>query len=57
MEYKRVNWGFFVFLILEIILILLFVFEVINIDLEDTMISTLVAESTIFLAPVIMLSF
>ena len=57
MEYRRVNWGFFVFLILEIILILLFVFEVINVDLEDTMISTLVAESTIFLAPVIMLSF
>ena len=57
MEYKRVNWGFFVFLILEIVLILLFVFDVINVDLEDTMISTLVAESTIFLAPVIMLSF
>ena len=57
MEYKRVNWGFFIFLILEIILILLFVFEVINVDLEDTLISTLVAESTIFFAPAIMLSF
>lgn len=55
MEHKRVNLGFLTFLILESILLLSYDLWAPLVDLDSTMISTLVAESTLFLPPVIFL--
>ena len=56
MEYKRVNWGFLLFLVLEIMMIVGLIFGVFDgIDIEDTLIGTVFSESTIFLAPTIVL--
>ena len=53
MEHKRVNLGYLTFLILEIILILTIGIWDRYLDLDDSMVSTLLAESTILIPPII----
>ena len=55
MEHKRVNLGYLTFLILEIVLILTIGIWDRYLDLNDSMVSTLVAESTILIPPIIFL--
>lgn len=57
MEYKKINWAFLAFLGLELVLMISLVLWGSNIDLDNVMISILLAESTIVIPPVIVLVF
>ena len=57
MEYKKINWAFLAFLGLELVLMISLVLWGSNIDLDNVMISILLAESTIVIPPVIVLAF
>lgn len=56
MEYKKINWAFLGFLGLEILLMAYLVFFGSNINLDDVLVSTLLAESTIVIPPIIVLA-
>ncbi len=56
MEHKKVNWGFLAFLALEVILMIYLLFWGSDIDLDNVLLSTVLAESTIFIPPVFILA-
>ena len=56
MEHKRVNLGYLTFLILEILLVFSIGLWGRYVDLDDAMVSTVIAESTILIPPIIFLT-